>query len=125
MHVRVWHASSLPAQSVGATHSTQLPRPSHTVPPAVHGLPAWVGWWRGTPPSQTSAVQGLPPTTPTRAPPQAPAEEGAVPPVPPAPLEPLAPLAPAEDEAVVSPPPHPSEQTRRPKNSARRTRGRL
>src|SRR5689334_18755020 len=33
VHARHWHTSSVPAQSAGARHSTQVPIPSHWVPP--------------------------------------------------------------------------------------------
>jgi hypothetical protein len=58
-HVRVWHASSAPAQSVGARHATQVPSPSHWVPPIAHGLPAATGLLTGIPSSQTSSVHEL------------------------------------------------------------------
>src|SRR5262245_37264084 len=44
-------------------HSTQSPWPSHTAPPAVHGVPTAEGGWLGVPLWQRSSVHSFPSET--------------------------------------------------------------
>src|SRR2546422_546356 len=61
--VRVWHSLSWPGQVLAATHCTQCPEPSHTVPPfCAQAEPIPVGGFDGDPFMQTSLVHWFPST---------------------------------------------------------------
>lgn len=82
VHVRVWHALSVPGQSSTARHSTHFPLPSHNVPLFEHGLPAAFAICSATPSTlHTSSVHSFISSTGMHiAPPEPP-----LPPIPPAP----------------------------------------
>ena len=63
VHVRVAQSVSIPGQSEAVRHCTQLPLPSHSVPPLwSQVVPAVSGGFDGTPLVQTSPVHSFPST---------------------------------------------------------------
>src|SRR5262252_974356 len=59
LHVRTWHAVSVPGQVAATTHWTQRPLPSQMLPPP-HAVLAGAGACEGEPAVHRSSVHGLP-----------------------------------------------------------------